>query len=329
MILSRFRRANQSPLIPYDMFDIDGGPADLRRREVMEGIYHKGQSKAWNGKEVLAELLEKHGGINLTPEQLHPMRNIFSVIFWGEMAAWKVSAELALELEPLEARMAATSQAHDEARHFYVLHDYLELIGYTPGELPKTATRVLAEVVGAKTLARKLMGMQLMVEPIALTLFQIVRERQLEPVLADLLKLFEMDEARHIALGVQYLPMLIEQMSQAERLAMWAWQIRMLRLQLDGLKEIEPDLRALGVSPREMLRLGLAKQLHAGEQMLANLPDAAKVAPVFERIVEFWMELDFPEEGHHVAFPTRLRRALRGAVLGPSERVDPGHVVAA
>ena len=58
------------------------------------------------------------------------------MLMWGELAAWRISAQLADRLEPLEMKMAATSQAHDEARHFYVMHDYLELATGGLKELP-------------------------------------------------------------------------------------------------------------------------------------------------------------------------------------------------
>ncbi|MEE2828890.1 MAG: ferritin-like domain-containing protein, partial [Myxococcota bacterium] len=205
MILRAIRRMTR-PLhqpsmdqyIPYDMFDLERTAVEARRAQKMERIYHKGQEKIWDGKTVLAELLEEHGGVQLEPEKLVPLRRLFAVIFWGELAAWKVSSELALVLEPLEAKMAAASQAHDEARHFYVMHDYLALLDYQPQDLPPAAHRILVEILRADSLAKKLLGMQLMVEPIALTLFHLVRENRLEPVLSDLLAYYERDEARHV-----------------------------------------------------------------------------------------------------------------------------------
>ena len=323
----RLRR--RQPVIPYDMFAMPRVQEDLKSWKVLEGIYHKGQDKAWNGKEVLAQLIEKHGGVQIEASQLEPIRNIFSVIFWGELAAWKVAAELALELKPLEARMAATAQAHDEARHFYVLHDYLDLLGYQPCELPARGAQVLHEVVGAKNLARKLMGMHLMVEPIALTLFQLVRESKLEPVLCDLLRLYEIDEARHVALGVNYLPKLMAEMAPHEIAALYAWQIKMFRMQLDGLKDIESDVRALGFSPRDVVRLGQAKQLQAGQFMLEQLDSSLPITPVFERIIEFWLEMDFPEDGQPRDLPHRLKAGLKAAVRGTAERRDAGLVMTA
>ena len=76
-------------VVPYNMFSLEDTAEEVRTARRMERIYHKGQERAWDGKELLAELLEKHGGIQIGPEKLEPLRNIFAVIFWGELAAWK------------------------------------------------------------------------------------------------------------------------------------------------------------------------------------------------------------------------------------------------
>jgi len=283
-------------MIPYDMFDLERASEEAAAARSLERIYHKGQHKAWNGKKVLADLVEKHGGINLPPEQIEPLKRIFATIFWGELAAWKVSAELALELVPLEAKMAAVSQAHDEARHFYVLHDYLALLGYTPEKLTDAGNRIIAEIVGANSLAKKIMGMQLMVEPIALTLFQLVRQRAIEPVLCDLLAYYERDEARHVALGVNYLPELIRAMGPLELMDFYAWQVKMFMIQLDGVKELQQDFHALGFTPEEAIRLGEIKQLSAARLVVKQLPPGLPVEELVTRAVEFRMALDFPAE---------------------------------
>ena len=120
---------NVPPVVPYDMFNKERTAKEARAARQMERIYHKGQDKIWDGRQVLQNLLDKHEGLQVEPGLQAPLRRVLSVLFWGELAAWKVSAELALHIEPMEAKMAATAQTHDEARHFYVLHDYLTLLG--------------------------------------------------------------------------------------------------------------------------------------------------------------------------------------------------------
>ncbi len=102
--------------IPYEMFDIDRYGVDARSAHVLERIYHKGQKLSWDGKEVLSTLIKEHGQPNVDQSTKESLGRIFSVILWGELAAWRISAQLADELDCLEAKMAATSQAFDEAR---------------------------------------------------------------------------------------------------------------------------------------------------------------------------------------------------------------------
>jgi hypothetical protein len=156
------------------------------------------------------------------------------------------------------------------------------------------------------------MGMQLMVEPIALTLFQIVRRNQLEPVLCELLGFYERDEARHVALGVQYLPTLLGQMSKRDLADFYIWQIRLFLLELDAVVEMASDFQALGFSPKEAIRIGELKQLHAARMLRAQMDTEFPFEEILTRVVEARMALDFPTEG--VDERTRLQRWKEAAV---------------
>jgi hypothetical protein len=249
--------------IRYDMFDIVQSASEAKRFAKCERIYHRGQQMAWDGKDVLPMLLEKHGGIHLTPEKRKAVERIFAIIMWGELAAWKISAQLADELAPLEAKMAATSQAHDEARHFYVMHDYLTELGYVPERMDRAPQALLDLVLDSTNMAHKILGMQLMIETIALTIFQTVRELEVEPVITELMKYYERDEARHVGLGMQYLPSLISRMNKREVSTMITFQVRLLVWALWELKLLEQDFITLGMAPRLILERGRKKQLAA------------------------------------------------------------------
>ena len=104
--------------IPYGMFDNASFGLAAKNAKILERVYHKGQRSAWDGKEVLQSLIETHGTPHLPPKEAKALGRVFGLIMWGELAAWRISAELADEIEPLEAKMAATSRALDasEAR---------------------------------------------------------------------------------------------------------------------------------------------------------------------------------------------------------------------
>src|SRR5262249_4699652 len=100
--------------IRFDMFDAPRLAADARGAQKLGSRYHRGQELAWDGRAVLAELVARHGGVRVPPEKRAALSRVFGLIMWGELAAWKISLQLADEIVPLEPKMAATSQAHDE-----------------------------------------------------------------------------------------------------------------------------------------------------------------------------------------------------------------------
>ncbi len=263
MITALARLSTRPSKIPFDMFDLEQSAEEARAQAKLRSIYHRGQELAWDGRAVLTELMAAHGPVRMEEDKRRALSAVFEVILWGELAAWRISAELAAEITPLEAKMAATSQAHDEARHFYVMYDYLCALGYRPRRIDLAAQKMLDLTLNSDNLAHKLLGMQLMIEPTALAIFSQVRELDVEPVLSRLLVYFEKDEARHVGLGVQYLPELIRTMTTRDRLRMVGFQVQLLVWELASLKRIEPSLRALGVRPIDLLRRTKEKQLMA------------------------------------------------------------------
>jgi len=252
--------------IRYDMFDVERDAAEAKRFARCERIYHVGQEHAWDGKDILPMLLVQHGGIRIDPQKKAALERVFAIIMWGELAAWKISAQLADRLVPLEAKMAATSQAHDEARHFYVMHDYLAELGHVPERMGRAPQALLDLVLDTDNTAYKLIGMQLMIETMALGIFQAVRATGVEPVLCDLLKYYERDEARHVGLGMQYLPDLMRHMGPLDVLAMSLFQVRLVSYALWELKQLEPDFTVLGIDPRGLIDKTEKKQLAATQE---------------------------------------------------------------
>jgi hypothetical protein len=322
MLFKRLQRGWRT--LPYGMFDSQSYGLAAKNAHVLERIYHKGQAFTWDGKEVLESLVQTHGKPSLSPSQRTAISRIFGLILWGELAAWRISAELADEIEPLEAKMAATSQAFDEARHFYVMHDYLSLVDALPERLDRQVENLLEEVMNANSLAKKLMGMQLMVEPVALTLFQVVRELGFEPVLTHLLPYYERDEARHVALGLKYLPALVEKMSVVERLDLWRYQFKLLSLEVLALKTIQDDLAGLGLNPRNLVEIGRAKQMAAFDIVFGGLEGKKRsmLGEALGRYMDFFMELTLPEEEGEHGLRDRFSRAI-SAMLAPSVEFDP------
>ena len=304
----------KDPLLSFDMFDLQRSADEAKRYNKCENIYHKGQHMAWNGKEVLEMLVAKHGLPQMDAQTRAALQRIFAIILWGELAAWRISAQLADRLVPLEAKMAATSQVHDEARHFYVMYDYLQLLGDVPKELDFAPRKLLEMVLRTDNLAYKLLGMQLMVETLALTIFQAVRLAKPEPILAELMTYYERDEARHVGLGMQFLPVLLKDMNKRQMAGFFAFQARILALGIWETKVIEGDLNALGIDPREVMERGRAKQMVVLNKTFETLglnPEKGIVIGLFSSVGEVLFPA--PElVGDRIGQVKSAVRAIRG-----------------
>lgn len=237
---------------PYHLVEEAIAARAAARLDKLERLYHVGQDHAWDGQKVLAELIARHGPPRLPPEKRDAALKFLSILLWGELAAWAISADLAERIDDVEAKMAATSQAHDEARHFYVLRDYLRALGEPVPRLGGLGRRLLVGILETDSLVHKLIGMQLLTESNALSIFKGLGAARVEPVLVDLLPYYERDEARHVGLGVMYLPRLLARQSAAEAARAATFQLRCIGLLMSAGLTMREDFEALGMDQRKM-----------------------------------------------------------------------------
>jgi hypothetical protein len=224
------------------------------RKNRLRRIYDKCSASVWDGPAVFRAAVARAGGIQLAPEQRAALASIVVRLTWGELAAWLVSAELAERLEDPDARMAASSQVFDEARHFYILRDYLALLHVPVPALDPYFATALRALLSSGDLVVKLFAMQILVEGAAQSIFHFLSESGVEPVLSEILPYIERDEARHIGLGVLHLPELLARRSQAECRRVAA-QVRTIGdlLGVSFVRNVQPFER-LGLDPRELFR---------------------------------------------------------------------------
>jgi hypothetical protein len=237
---------------PYALGDPSIVGLAQARTDTLARIYHKGHEQAWDGRQVMDELIAKHGGIQFPEEKKDAFARIAAVLLWGELAAWSISADLALKLEDTPAKMAASSQVFDEARHFFVLREYLWRAGIDVQRLGGWSRHLLVQLLETENLVFKVVGMQLLVESTAVVMFRQIADAKLEPVLTDLLYYFERDEARHVGLGVLSLPKVLCGLSEREARQLWWFQTKMnLEMILGGIN-LSPAFDTLGVDQAEM-----------------------------------------------------------------------------
>jgi rubrerythrin len=284
--------------------------ARTKRLGKLENLYHKGQEAAWDGKTILREAFELHGPIDLPEEKRGAIISIFGVILWGELAAWEVASYLAENIrDNTEAKMAATIQTFDEARHFYVLRDYLKELGQ--GEIPPVNSfvkSILTQILATNSTVEKLVGMQLFVEHIAVHLFKHIAETNVEPVLSHLLPYFQRDESRHVALGKLHLPDLFARMSRTEIMRLQLYQMWLGSFMAMSIEYHQKDAEILGLDTRKAMTRALRDQTAMIDEMAgASGRNGGLVLPRRLRFVNRYLLRNwFPAAGEsaNIAFRT-------------------------
>jgi hypothetical protein len=120
----------------------------------------------------------------------------------GEQGALLAAAQLVDSVPDLDSKLYGASQVYDEARHVDVYNRYLhEKIGFA---YPiNTHLKVLLDMVLKDSRwDMKFLGMQIMVEGLAMAAFGMIRTTTEEPLLRELTAYVMGDEARHVAYGV-------------------------------------------------------------------------------------------------------------------------------
>jgi hypothetical protein len=116
----------------------------------------------------------------------------------------------------IDAKYYAATQVVDEARHVEVFSRYLD--EKMSGHYPMNAHLglLLDDIIADSRWDMTYLGMQIMVEGLALAAFGFMHQITEEPLLRQLLRYVMADEARHVAFGVLSLQELYGQLSSAE-----------------------------------------------------------------------------------------------------------------
>jgi hypothetical protein len=134
----------------------------------------------------------------------------------GEQGALLVASQLISCAPTYDAKLYAASQTFDEARHVEVFTKYLkEKVGFMYPVNPNLKA-LLDKILTDERWDLKFIGMQLIIEGLALAAFHTQRMTVKDPVFKDLIDLVIRDEARHVAFGVTYLEQFVKTLSPSE-----------------------------------------------------------------------------------------------------------------
>lgn len=140
-----------------------------------------------------------------------------SNILHGEQGALLIAAQLVNAAPDMDSKLFAATQTIDEARHVEVFSGYLQRLAKINKITPGLAA-VLDDVTGTPSWLHKMVGMQVVIEGMALSYFRTVRLETGDPLLKQLLGLVSRDEGRHVAFGIRYLQGIADRISDRERI---------------------------------------------------------------------------------------------------------------
>jgi hypothetical protein len=193
-------------------------------RTKLRELYTKAKRGQWIPEDVLPWELSPDLTKSMGPEELLPLfgsdiyrrmdhderqRMNLETSSWtlsqflhGEQGALLAAAQLVDSVTDLDSKLYGATQVVDEARHVDVYNRYLhEKIGFSYPVNSHLKT-LLDMILKDSRWDMKFLGMQIMVEGLALAAFAMIRNNTRDPLLRDLTAYVMGDEARHVAFGV-------------------------------------------------------------------------------------------------------------------------------
>ena len=198
------------------------------KRQNLLALFEKGKALNWNANEldwstdvdmerIMRERIGGNSGMMnqllnpprpLSPDesttlQIHMNSFMLSQFLHGEQGALLATAKIVETVPWAEAKFYAASQVLDEARHVEVYHRYLtEKLGLSYGVHPSLQT-LLDDILRDPRWDLTFLGMQILVEGLALAAFGLLRLQMAgEPLIQDITTRIMADESRHVAFGV-------------------------------------------------------------------------------------------------------------------------------
>jgi hypothetical protein len=234
----------------------------------------------------------------LTPEQKldfarRSHAQTISQFLHGEQGAMLVASQLVSCAPTYDAKLYASSQTFDEARHVEVFHRYLQERCKMIYPINPNLKALLDMVLTDERWDLKFIGMQVLIEGLALAAFQAIAQTARDPVLRQAVQLVMRDEGRHVAFGINYLEDWIRALPQdeIEERAEFAYQACLIMRERLFSTSVAEEF---GFTPEEAHQINAAGQGGRSfndflfERMIPNLKRVGlltdKVRPKFEAL---------------------------------------------
>ena len=235
----------------------------------------------------------------------------------GEQGALMVAAQLVNAVPHTDAKFYAATQTMDEARHVEVFAKYINKLDEVRPIAPALRT-ILDATLQTADWMKKLVGMQIVVEGLALYSFREMRNLTQEPLLKDLLTYVARDESRHHAYGVQYLERCVPCVSDAQRAELEDFALEAARSLIDQrnqqtfLTSVMQMWQEIGIDSVALLTSLRAER----DELTRNMPVGRRLGPVQGFVIPTLRRCGLLSERVAGRFHEFLRENLSGNLVG-------------
>ena len=141
---------------------------------------------------------------------------LFSNFLHGEQGALIATSQLISCVPSSDAKFYAATQVMDEARHVEAYDRYLREKYELVYPISPHLKQLLDLIIQDPRWDMKYLGMQIMVEGLALAAFGFIHQTSNEPLIREIVHMIMRDEARHVAFGVLSLEDIYKEMPPSE-----------------------------------------------------------------------------------------------------------------
>jgi hypothetical protein len=146
----------------------------------------------------------------------HFAAQLLSQFLHGEQGALMTAAAVTHAVPDYDAKLYSATQTMDEARHVEVYDRYIKKVAITYPMSP-WLRELIDATLSSGSYVKIMIGMNMVVEGLALAAFHNMRRQTTCPLLRNLTELVLRDESRHVAFGNVYLTKVISEMHQDDR----------------------------------------------------------------------------------------------------------------
>lgn len=242
-------------------------------------LYEKAKRDFWN--ETTA--IDWDQPITLDDGERRALARLLSITYYGERAAMTIAGQLVASVPDEEARQVLACQVIEEAKHVGAFQRLLKKLDriYPPSFFAK---HLLVDLIETEEPAAKMAGMHMFVENIANHSFAALHDAIKDPLVRSVLDYVARDEKKHTAIGVLYLPSLLEALPRHKLVWLQAKQVKWIALGLGMVKDGYPDARMLKIDLRGAGRRAL-KQHYRMREQLSSTRGLIDV-PGFEKVID-------------------------------------------